>query len=76
MYVERPLVKKPLIPEQGNNPPEIPHKGFAVEEPVCPVGIAKCPGAKVSVIVTNVVQDAEEKNAAGSEPEGPPGIHI
>src|SRR5208337_955882 len=80
MDIEGPFVEEPLVPQQGNNPPEVPDEGLSVEGPFGYVTghmvDAQAPVTEVEVVVENVVQRHQDNDADGPEPEISPGIHV
>ena len=72
-------MKKPLIPEQGDDPPEIPHQGFAVRESFgqfTHVVVAQGPMAKVGVVEDPVEDGREQQHADGAEEEAAPTVEV
>ena len=60
--IKRPFMEKPFIPEQRNDPPEVPDEGFAAHRPFPDSAghmvIAQAPVAKINIIKKDIVQDA------------------
>ena len=58
MDIERPFVEEPFVPEQRNDPPEIPDKGLAVEVSFGKLSfhvmVSQPPVPKIDHIVENV----------------------
>lgn len=79
MDIERPLVEKPLVPQQGNDPPEIPHQRFAMGEPFGQLGhvvVAQGPMTEVAVVENPVKHSGEQADAGGAEEEPAPAVRI
>ena len=79
MHIEGPLVEEPFIPEQWNNPPEIPYERFAVRESVdqlLHVMVAKAPVTEINIVEEDIVDSAQNQDSDSSEPEASPGINI
>ena len=76
MFVKWPFVEVPFVPEQWDDPPEIPDQRFAVDEFVVPVRIAQAPVAKIAIIEKCIIDHAKNHNSDGSEHEPAPGVHI
>ena len=76
VHVEGPFVEEPFVPEERNDPPEIPAQGLPMEEFVIPVGVAETPGAPVNIVEENIVYCAQDQDTEGPEPESPPRIDV
>ena len=80
MSVERPLVEEPLVPEERDDPPEIPDEGFTAYQSssnlVPHVRIAQSPVPEVYIVEEIVIYDRQYEDTKSSEPEASPGIHI
>ena len=73
-------MKKPFVPEQRDDPPEVPDEGFAAHRPFSETAahmvIAQAPVAKISIVEEKIVQDAQDKHPHAPEPESAPGILV
>jgi hypothetical protein len=76
MDVERPFVKKPLVPKKRNNPPKVPNKRFAMQNslfnPMRHVLDAEPPEAEVDDVEEHIVYGAQNQDSGGPEPESRP----
>ena len=73
-------MEKPFVPEQRNDPPEVPDEGFAAHRPFPDTAghmvIAQAPVTKINIVEEEIVQDAQDKHPHGPEPKGAPGILV
>src|SRR5271157_858257 len=64
MDIEGPFVEEPLVPEERNNPPEIPDKGLSVDysfgDVMFHMVVAQAPMTEVEVVEEDVVQHHQD----------------
>ena len=73
-------MEKPFVPEQRNDPPEVPDEGLAAHHPGSdPAGhvvIAQAPVTKINIVEEDIVQDAQDKHPHAPEPKSAPSILV
>jgi hypothetical protein len=76
MDIERPFVEEPFVPEQRNDPPEIPYKGLAGEVSFGKLSfhvmVSQSPVPKIDYIKKNIIDDRQDQYAEGPVPECSP----
>ena len=78
--IERPFMEKPFVPEQGNDPPEVPDEGLAAHhpgsDPAAHMVIAQTPVPKINIVEKDIVQGAQDEHLHAPEPKSPPRILV
>ena len=76
MDIERPFVEEPFVPEQRNDPPEIPDEGLAAEVSFGKLSMhvmySQPPVTKIDYIEDNVTDDRQDQYAERPVPECAP----